>query len=63
VFKAGVPRSLFQVFTSSLASEDFRASFRWDVTADGKKFLIDTMKPSTDPATVVLHWANELNKK
>jgi len=63
VFKAGVPRSLFQVLTSSLASEDFRASFRWDVTADGKKFLIDTEKPSTDPATVVLNWTKELKEK
>jgi eukaryotic-like serine/threonine-protein kinase len=62
-FKAGVPRPLFQVFTSSLASEYFSAIFRWDVTADGKKFLIDTMKPSTDPATVVLNWTNELKKK
>ena len=62
MFKAGVPRPLFQAFVSSLASEDFSAIFRWDVTADGKRFLIDTMKPSTDPATVVLNWTNELKK-
>jgi hypothetical protein len=31
--------------------------FHWDVTADGKRFLVDTVSSSSEPLTVVLNWA------
>jgi hypothetical protein len=32
-------------------------------TPDGKRFLIDTAKTSSEPLTVVLNWTAELKKK
>jgi hypothetical protein len=56
-FKAGVPKALFE--RAVLPAADF--SFRWDVSADGKRFLLNT--PGADaasaaqpPITVVLNW-------
>jgi len=62
VFKAGVPRSLFQVPVVRTIGDEF-GSFRWDITPDGKRFLFVTDTPSTEPITVVLNWNAELQKQ
>jgi hypothetical protein len=53
-FKAGIPQALFQ---GAVLPGD---TFRWDVSADGKKFLLNTPGAETDaaqpPITVVLNW-------
>jgi eukaryotic-like serine/threonine-protein kinase len=61
VFKAGVPRSLFQVPGVHARGNTFNF-FRWDVAPDGKRFLISTNTPSSDPITIVLNWNAELEK-
>jgi Tol biopolymer transport system component len=59
-FKAGVPRSLFEVPVSGdPIGEGFTVS-RWDVAPDGKRFLFATATASSDPITVVLNWNAEL---
>ena len=59
VFKAGIPKALFQ--TTVLATTGLaRNVTRYDVTADGKKFLVNSMLPAAalapSPITVVLNW-------
>jgi hypothetical protein len=41
-----------------------RGSGPYDVTADGKKFLIngEDVKESSEPMTLVLNWTEELKK-
>ncbi|HWP52721.1 MAG TPA: protein kinase [Pyrinomonadaceae bacterium] len=57
--EAGVPRSLFETRV-----DNFAASNRYAVSADGKRFLINS--PSEEalprPITVVLDWNNELKQ-
>jgi eukaryotic-like serine/threonine-protein kinase len=60
-FRAGVPRSFFQV--PVVRMETGLDVLRWDVTPGGKSFLIDTAKTSSAPLTVVLNWTAELEKK
>jgi Tol biopolymer transport system component len=60
VFQAGVPKALFQapvLFSSS-------AFGRWDVTADGKRFLFGTpaAQSAQVPFTVLLNWEAALKK-
>jgi eukaryotic-like serine/threonine-protein kinase len=62
-FKAGVPRALFQVPVTTIRSEAVLGIFRWDVSADGKRFLVDRVKTSSEPVTLVLNWTAELAKK
>ena len=62
VFKAGVPRSLFQVPGVHDSGNTFEF-FRWDVAPDGKRFLISTNTPSSDPMRVVLSWNADLKKE
>lgn len=54
-FKAGIPQALFER-TVLPADRDFR----WDVSADGKRFLLNTVEAETStsssPITVVLNW-------
>jgi Tol biopolymer transport system component len=57
----GAPASLFQLFGSA-ARSDF-STLPWDVTADGKRFLIGKTKALSDSVTVVLNWSSELNNK
>jgi len=58
VLQAAVPKVLFQTQVIS------NTSFRWDVTTDGKRFLV--MGPATEfsqaPFTVVLNWPSLLKK-
>lgn len=53
-FKSSVPKALFQV---PIYGDDSAPSlFRWDTTADGKRFLVDTVESSPEPLTMVLNW-------
>jgi serine/threonine protein kinase len=56
--RLGVPHSLF------LATDARRGSGPFDVTADGKKFLVNSgdVKESGEPMTLVLNWTTELKK-
>jgi len=53
-----VPHALFQ------ASAIQRQTGPFDVTGDGKKFLVNTgnLKEGSDPLTLVLYWTTELKK-
>jgi Tol biopolymer transport system component len=55
-FKSGTPQPLFdsQVYGGAAAT----GAMRWDLTPDGKKFLIITqaMETSFSPMTVILNW-------
>jgi Tol biopolymer transport system component len=59
--KAGVPRFLFKV-PGGEGQSDFY-DLHWDVTPDGKRFLISTTKTSSEALTVVLNWTAGLKKK
>jgi hypothetical protein len=53
-FKTSVPKVLFQV---PIYGDDSAPSlFRWDTTADGQRFLVDTVDSSPEPLTMVLNW-------
>jgi eukaryotic-like serine/threonine-protein kinase len=54
-FKAGVPKILFH--TPILNDDASLSVFHWDITADGKRFLVDTVSSSSEPLTVVLNWS------
>jgi Tol biopolymer transport system component/predicted Ser/Thr protein kinase len=62
-FKAGTPKALFAAVIWAGA----RFVDRYDVTADGKRFLINTLPAETDPTasapiTVVMNWEAGLKK-
>ena len=61
-FQAGVPKMLFDapIFTAG----DVMAGISWDVSRDGKRFLLVTQsgKSGAEPITVVLNWAAGLKK-
>jgi Tol biopolymer transport system component/predicted Ser/Thr protein kinase len=59
-FKAGLPQSLFPARIGfGLAN----STFQWDVSADGKRFLIDTVgTDQSDPITIVTNWQWLLKK-
>jgi eukaryotic-like serine/threonine-protein kinase len=63
IFKAGVPQSLFRALVVRGRRESLLGVLRWDVAPDGKRFLIDTVKTSSEPLTVVLNWTAELKKE
>jgi hypothetical protein len=60
VFKAGIPRSLFDTHVVRSPVDQFI----WDVTADAKKFLVVTTagNGAPSPVTVVLNWQAALKK-
>jgi eukaryotic-like serine/threonine-protein kinase len=62
-FRAGVPESLFQALVVRGRRQSLLGVLRWDVAPDGKHFLINTVKTSSEPLTVVLNWTAELKKK
>jgi dipeptidyl aminopeptidase/acylaminoacyl peptidase len=59
VFEARAPRTLFKVRLSAPPDRQY------DVSPDGKRFLVNLVAGSADPiqATVVLNWAAGLEKK
>ena len=59
-FGLGAPISLFELPRTAEQS-DF-SSWLWDVTADGKRFLIGKTKMSSEPVTVVLNWSAEFQE-
>jgi hypothetical protein len=65
IFKAGIPRPLFQA--PIWGGGTFHNVARYDVTADGKRFLINSVTPDAAPSapapiTVVLNWTALLKK-
>jgi hypothetical protein len=65
VFQAGIPRVLFAA--PILGGNAIGNVHRYDVTADGKRFLINTIggamnSSSSNPITVVLNWTAGLKK-
>jgi eukaryotic-like serine/threonine-protein kinase len=71
IFKASVPRALFQVPVAEIGHTDVndelgKGSLQvlgWDVAPDGKRFLIDTATKSPESVTVLLNWTAELKKE
>ena len=53
-FKAGIPKALFSA--PVYGGGDHRLGHRYDVTADGTRFLITTLSQEASPITVVLNW-------
>ena len=65
VFKAGIPKALFQA--PIWGGGTTHNVTRYDVTADGKKFLINSVPAEAgarapSPITVVLNWTALLKK-
>jgi Tol biopolymer transport system component len=65
VFKLGIPKALFE--TSMFGGPSARNVIRYDVTSDGKKFLINNVTAEGNPAplspiTVVMNWTALLKK-
>ena len=58
-FEMGTPAPLFQTQVSSFGSPN-----RYDVAADGQRFLVNTavQEPSRTPIVVILNWAAPLKK-
>jgi hypothetical protein len=64
IFKASAPRTLFQVPIAQIGhNEGGLQVLGWDVSPDGKRFLIDTATTSSEPTTVVLNWTAELKRE
>ncbi len=63
VFKASSPQLLFQAPLERSGKQGLLDTFSWDVTSDGKRFLINTTKATSGPITVVLNWDTELPKR
>ena len=65
VFKAGIPRPLFQA--PIWGGGAFHNVTRYDVTADGKRFMINSVTANAAtsapaPITIVLNWTALLKK-
>ena len=61
-FEVEAPQPLFE---AHLAQGFLSTIFEYDVTADGKRFLLDTIagsSASAPPLTVVVNWEVELKK-
>lgn len=60
-FSAGLPQELF---TAPIAGQEGGAPVRWDLTPDGKRFVIvtDENASSTTPLTVILNWQAGLRR-
>jgi len=61
-FQPGVAKTLFQ--TRIVGGGPTQVSHRWDVSADGQRFLINTVGPvsNSPPVTVVLNWEAGLKR-
>jgi Tol biopolymer transport system component len=60
VFDHGVPKPLFD---ARIAAANGTLAFQYDVTADGKRFLVDTGGATDSTVTVVVNWRAGLKKK
>jgi Tol biopolymer transport system component len=63
VFRGSVPESLFQASVARNGKESPVDAFAWDVTSDGKRFLINTEEKASRPVTFVLNWDAELKER
>jgi Tol biopolymer transport system component len=63
VLKVGTPKPLFQAPATSIQNRTAMNGWAWDVTSDGKQFLFDAVKTSSESLTVVLNWSAEMEKK
>jgi Tol biopolymer transport system component len=71
IFKASVPRTLFQVPVAQIGHLDINDEMGkgilqvvgWDVAPDGKRLLIDTATKSSETVTVLLNWTADLKKE
>ena len=63
-FKAGIPKSLFDAPIYPGAANGVAATFRWDASADGQRFLLDAIPRETTSSgiNVVLNWEASLKK-
>jgi hypothetical protein len=63
-FQAGVPKVLFEAAISNGTVFGNFSRHQWDVTADGKRFLINTdaIENNSAPINVVLNWTAGLKK-
>jgi Tol biopolymer transport system component len=59
--RLGAPTPLFEL--SGTAEQNDFSSWPWDVTPDGKRFLMGKTKTSSQPVTVALNWSAELKNK
>jgi Tol biopolymer transport system component len=65
-FEAGAPHPLFQTYTETPAAVS--GSFRYDVSADGKRFIVSPLVAASaagavaPPITVVLNWTTGLRQ-
>jgi hypothetical protein len=61
-FKSGTPQPLFD--SQVYGGGNTAGAIRWDVTPDGKKFLIITQatENSSSPMTVILNWPGLLKR-
>jgi hypothetical protein len=62
-FEAGVPTALFQTDIRQAISGVEPVSY--DVSADGKRFLVNTKvdDPNAAPLFIILNWAGELQNQ
>lgn len=57
-FQPGVPKPLFRAAILGGTGGGPGMAWRWDISADGKRFLMDTAleEATASPVTVVLNW-------
>lgn len=58
--RLGAPTSLFEL--PAKEEQSGLSAWPWDVTTDGKRFLIGKSTTVSEPVTVVLNWRAELDK-
>jgi hypothetical protein len=63
-FEAAVPVALFDVPVGRFRSGPFNGMYHYDVTADGQRFLVNTLveAPPPPPITIVLNWTAGLKR-
>ena len=61
-FQPGVPKALFRAPVLGGTGGGAGSSWRWDISPDGKRFLINTALEDSAalPVTVVLNWQSAL---
>ena len=59
LFEPGTPQPLFEAYLAQSAQDSL---FEYDVTADGKRFLLDIIGGGSAPLTAVVNWQTGLQK-